>query len=62
MTDHYLQDSNDTTIKWMRSILLVYFGWVQIASLLMTTIYLTYGLEWITTETLWRSVLVIVLA
>ena len=47
--------------SWFRSIFLIYFWRVQIATLLMTTIYLIYGLGWITIETLWRPVLVIIL-
>jgi len=47
---------------WVRSVFLIYFWWVQIATLLMTTIYLIYGLGRITTETLWWPMLVIILA
>lgn len=63
MIDQYIQKHEvEYFTGWFRSIFLVYFWWVQIATLLMTTIYLIYGLWWITADTLWWPILVIVLA
>gem|GEM_PF-2664586 len=45
-----------------RSIFLIYFGWVQIATLVMTTVYLIYYLNWISADTLWRPIAALILA
>lgn len=42
--------------KIIRNIFLLYFGRVQIATLLMTTIYLTYALWWTPASTLYRAI------
>lgn len=46
----------------IRNSILLYFGWVQVASLLMTTIYLIYQLKWIDNQTIWRPLTVLTLA
>lgn len=61
--DHYIQKHEvEHFASWVRSIFLIYFWRVQIATLLMTTIYLIYGLWWITADTLWWPILVLILA
>lgn len=46
----------------VRNAFLLYFGWVQIATLLMTTIYMIYQLGWISNTTTWWPILIIILA
>lgn len=63
MLDQYVQRHEVEHFQTrVRSVVLVYFGWVQIATLLMTTIYLIYGFGWITADIVWWPLLVIALA
>ncbi len=63
MLDQHIQKHEvEHFTSWFRSIFLIYFWRVQIATLLMTTIYLIYGLGRITAETLWWPIVVIALA
>ncbi len=39
------QDNKKHAEKWIRNIFLIYFGWVMVATLLMTMIYLQYQLS-----------------
>lgn len=59
---HIVQNEVEHFPSWFRSVFLVYFGWVQIATLVMTTVYLIYYLEWITPTTLWWPVAALILA
>ena len=48
--------------KWIRSLVLLYFGWVQIATLLMTTIYMQYVLGWVDGSSVVWPICVLILA
>ncbi len=44
----------------VRSGFLLYFGWIQVATLVMVTIYLIYQLHWISADTIWWPLLCLV--
>lgn len=60
--DHLIQKETTSLPRWIRSVFLVYVGRVQIATLLMCTIYGMYALHLIDIHTLWRPILVLILA